>query len=312
MRLGQLAREKGLKTLEVRDALVKEFDLNVEKGPNTKLTDEHISFIAEKFAPIEDVVEESAEDLLEELNLALDEIPEVEETQVEEEEVPEEVEALPTVEEVESDPENVIIEEEVEPIGDKKVLTVAQIEAEAERIELAEDAESKTTEETEAISYEDMPLAEREQAPLIKAPKVEIPGFKVVDKIDLPEPKIKEEVVAESESEESPAKLEKKPARKPRKQHKPRNIEKKEQPKKKKKLKQGPSKRDMQEAKFKESYKPKQKQVKGKKKKQQQKVKVAEKVNEEAKSIAVEEKAIQQKVEQKSLFGRLWHWLNNG
>jgi len=51
MRLAQLARQVNEKTFTIRESLSEKFDIDFEKGPNTKLTDEHVNYIRDQFQP---------------------------------------------------------------------------------------------------------------------------------------------------------------------------------------------------------------------------------------------------------------------
>ncbi len=59
MRLGQLARELKIKPSEIVKFLKEEAKVEIENGPNTRLGDDHVSLVTDKFAPlvIEDVKE---------------------------------------------------------------------------------------------------------------------------------------------------------------------------------------------------------------------------------------------------------------
>jgi hypothetical protein len=59
MRLGQLARELKIKPSEIVKFLKEEAKVEIENGPNTKLGDEHVTLVTDKFSPvvIEDVKE---------------------------------------------------------------------------------------------------------------------------------------------------------------------------------------------------------------------------------------------------------------
>ena len=56
MRLGQLARELKIKPSEIVKFLKDEAKVEIENGPNTKLDDEHVSLVTDKFVTV--VVEE--------------------------------------------------------------------------------------------------------------------------------------------------------------------------------------------------------------------------------------------------------------
>ena len=56
MRLGQLARELKIKPSEIVRFLKDEAKVEIENGPNTKLDDEHVSLVTDKFVTV--VIEE--------------------------------------------------------------------------------------------------------------------------------------------------------------------------------------------------------------------------------------------------------------
>ncbi|MFT7611848.1 MAG: hypothetical protein ACI9J3_000795, partial [Parvicellaceae bacterium] len=337
MRLAQLARQVGEKTFKVRETLSKEFDINFEKGPNTKLEENHVAFITELFenkepevlVPIvEEMVTVAVESAQEPkaviVPAAAPEAPKEEEV-IETEPV---VEAEPVAEVVEAiQAEEIKVETTAEVAVDHSKMTVAELKAiakeagikgisalkKADLIEAIKGSSKTSEPEKEAPSKIELPKEDRkdkgvtvgdilgqpkrefpdlpkpEDAELIKAPKATLEGFKVVDKIDLPEPKVKE--VAEGEendaseekkesSSDRPKRQNNEPAKSRQPQHRygPGTEEKKAKVKKKAKsdVKKGPSKQDFAKQKMEENYKPKPKQVKGKKKKAVQKQKVSE------------------------------------
>lgn len=137
MRLGQLARKLAIRTSEIVEFLGT-LNITIETGSNTRIDDQHVLLVVEKFAPamrneilkVEDAVEVA------------------------------EIEQAPVVE--------------------------------TQAVSAIEESEMKT----------DSPVAEQIEAPVadqpgekpevIKAPKIELSGLKVLGKIELPEPKKKE------------------------------------------------------------------------------------------------------------------------
>ena len=178
MRLGTLAKELDQKYTDLESALIKEFSIKNEKGPNFKLEEAHITFLQEKFpAPITEEPEPILELTLEEeviiTKAANEEEVEVEIYEIEEEEtkaaVPEKIK-LPETKKVKKPKtatfHNIIPEE---PIDYK-----AKDEEEEEAIK-----ELETRIDTEGV---------------IRAPKVEpLQGIKVLDKIEIPKPLTPEE-----------------------------------------------------------------------------------------------------------------------
>ncbi|MGB0934030.1 MAG: hypothetical protein ACPGU5_07085 [Lishizhenia sp.] len=192
MRLGQLARRLEINAKDIVTYLEKEHQISITNHPNSKLPEDSLDAILENFKPSP----------VEEMNKAL-EIEPIEDISrpVEPEQVANEVEI-----EIE-EPETHVAAAEVEPTNEP-------------------------TEVKEKIEADDEPVIEEEEsAPLniidgiIKAPKVDLEGIKVVGKIDLPEPK-KVEEVTESEAEPSTigaatdAPIQKAPEEKPAKKEK--------------------------------------------------------------------------------------------
>ncbi len=127
MRLGQLARKLALKPVEIVDFLARNA-VQIESGNNTRIEDDHVVLVLQKYAPGE---------LIENV-------------------------------------EKAIAEEEKTPEAPGYIVT------ESPSIELV------ATEE---------PILEEEKVEVIKAPKIELSGLKVLGKIELPETKKKEPTV---------------------------------------------------------------------------------------------------------------------
>ena len=149
MRLGQLARKLALRQTEIVEFLALN-NIQIEDGVNTRLENDHVTMIMQKFAP----------DKIEVVSV-------------------------------------------VESSGNSEINV----------------AEESTTTETSIQASESIPevIAEaktdNEAAEIIKAPKIELTGLKVLGKIDLPEPKKKEvqpELIAQVPDTET-VEVEKKP-----------------------------------------------------------------------------------------------------
>jgi hypothetical protein len=180
MRLGTLAKELEQKYTDLESALVTEFSIKNEKGPNFKLEEAHITFLQEKFpTPIIVEPEPIAEVTLEKeviiTESATEEEVEVEIYEIEKEEeetkaaVPEKIE-LP----------------EIKKVKKPKTATFHNIIPE-EPI----DYKAKDEEEEEAIKELE---ARIDTEGVIRAPKVEpLQGIKVLDKIEIPKPLTPEE-----------------------------------------------------------------------------------------------------------------------
>jgi hypothetical protein len=180
MRLGTLAKELDQKYADLESALITEFSIKNEKGPNFKLEEAHITFLQEKFpTPIIVEPEPIAEVTLEKeviiTESATEEEVEVEIYEIEKEEeetkvaVPEKIE-LP----------------EIKKVKKPKTATFHNIIPE-EPI----DYKAKDEEEEEAIKELE---ARIDTEGVIRAPKVEpLQGIKVLDKIEIPKPLTPEE-----------------------------------------------------------------------------------------------------------------------
>ena len=131
MRLAQLARKLAIRPTVIVEFLTKH-NIQIEDGSNTRLEDDHVILIMQKFAPA--MAAEVAVELA----------------------VEKEVEAA--------------------PIAKELALVITQPEVVERKVELP------------------LPIIESqpEEIELIKAPKVELSGLKVLGKIELPEPKKKE------------------------------------------------------------------------------------------------------------------------
>lgn len=151
MRLAQLARKLTIRPTVIVDFLTKH-NIQIEDGSNTRLADDHVTLIMQKFAPAR-AAEIAAE---------------------------------------------LVIEKETE-------LKTAIPE---EKVEV--NAQSTAIESIPFSSEESLP----EKIEVIKAPKVELSGLKVLGKIDLPEPKKKEaETIGDQPQPDQPipAEVDKKP-----------------------------------------------------------------------------------------------------
>jgi len=138
MRLGQLARKLALRPVEIVDFLARQ-SIQIDSGNNSRIEDEHVLLILQKYAPgqlIENVEKEIAE----------------------EEKAPE----VPTLGNIVTD-----------------VPAIQSI------------AEEKT-------------ITEEEKIEVIKAPKIELSGLKVLGKIELPETRKKEPVANTEEPNDQP------------------------------------------------------------------------------------------------------------
>lgn len=212
MRLGQLARKLDTTTSEIVQYLADK-DIDVKDHPNVKLDEEneldviaHFGGVRTDSPPEEVTVEEKEQpelddelesDLVNEESVAVEEspqeIPELDETSLESEVEPVEPETIEQTarENLEVVTRDADDEESMNQPAPKRSITVGEL--------------FKQKGETDAD--EDYEIDEQllSQVDVIKAPKVELPGLKVVGKIELPQPPSKEE---ESETEEETEPLE--------------------------------------------------------------------------------------------------------
>ena len=179
MRLGTLAKELDQKYTDLESALVTEFSIKNEKGPNFKLEEAHITFLQEKFpAPIIEKPEPIIEVTLEE-EVIITESSTEEEVEVEIYEIEEEEETKAAV------PEKIELPE-TKKVKKPKTATFHNIIPE-EPI----DYKAKDEEEEEAIKELE---ARIDTEGVIRAPKVEpLQGIKVLDKIEITKPLTPEE-----------------------------------------------------------------------------------------------------------------------
>ena len=151
MRLAQLARKLVIRPTVIVEFLI-EHNIQIEDGSNTRLEDDHVALIMQKFAPAR--AAEIAAELVIEKEVELKDIPP---------------------------------EEKVEVIAHSAVIESIPFSSE------------------ESLS---------EKTEVIKAPKIELSGLKVLGKIELPEPKKKEAEPIDDQSQVDqpiPVEVEKKP-----------------------------------------------------------------------------------------------------
>lgn len=167
MRLGQLARKYDVSLQEIISYL-NEVEPNHDiLHPNSKVTEEYTKLIEEHFEPLLVVMPEQLEDLSEELpNEIESEVIEPELTEI----IEEAVEIEETVEESQNESEVPFQEPELQDLPKK------------------EDEVIETDRLLELLESEETPV-DLSKITLIKAPKKELSGLKVVGKIELVEPK---------------------------------------------------------------------------------------------------------------------------
>lgn len=223
MRLNQLAKKVGKPYTRVEKFLIKDCGLEDVDGPNTKVSEEIIEKVIYKFGLAEDNKTEGVKKVVLKTVEAVAAEIKPEEKGIEEADItlkkPTPAEAVkpvikledvqttnvetPTIETTDSTEEPVIPEVEVT----SEVAAVEESIKEEENITTVETGETTLHIDDDGV---------------IKAPKVELDGIKVMGKIDLPQPKIVEEEEKEEiettvdSTEEAPAPVAEKP-KKPKK-----------------------------------------------------------------------------------------------
>jgi len=223
MRLGQLARKYDVSLQEII-LYLKEIEPGHDAlHSNSKLNEQTESLIAQRFELLFDEPEEQPEIVREEMPEAIQEEspePEIIETEVVETEVIEVVESL--VDENQSAAEEILANlpevgdlipdemmsiPEVEDLNQDEEVSVPEVEVQGQKQEENQREESETIETDrllELLESEETSI-DLSKITLIKAPKKELGGLKVVGKIEIAEPKV--EALEEKESEPEQPKL---------------------------------------------------------------------------------------------------------
>ncbi len=273
MRLGQLARKYGISKKEVISYL-KDQDPSLHSlGHNTKLDEQSVALIASHFADPEKMFIDQQEQ-------------QVDEQQEQEQQLPRDtaepvVSAPESLDQATADPEDVVAPENRETPAKKEEVAI------------------ETDKLLEMLESEEEPV-DLSKITLIKAPKKELEGLKVVGKIELPEPKkklTKEEKEAKSEDR--------------RKQREPRLSEEEREKRRLKAKKKKEAYQARQERRRKEKEKQRKKALS--KVRYQQKVQQAKAIKQKQKPVAPRPEPAAQ-VEQvpsppKTALGKLWRWL---
>jgi hypothetical protein len=179
MRLGQLARKLDIKTNDIISFLQKEHSITIDDSLNTKIEKDVLDLVNDKFekpAEIEEVLD----------------IPEIEP------EIREEiVESKITLEET-HEPNIEVVQEIVEKTEPESEI-IKEVETPEEVTELPTDVDpNETEEELYAIDEDGEKVVINMVDGVIKAPKKELEGFKVIGKIQLPGTKHKIEFISTS------------------------------------------------------------------------------------------------------------------
>ncbi len=209
MRLGQLARKLAIKPTAIKEYLEKQ-GVPFEGTSNHKVPDEYVDEIIAHFSPDipEEIIEEPAvlptdtsveasddgNSIVADYEDGINELPTVDELKPDtddNEQADEELVEVPNKNETLAEPTDQTLEpatDEEEPPAKEVVLTVQEI---LEKEETSEEEDSEESTDEEEID---------DQKILIKAPKVSLPGLKVVGKIDLPEPVQKQDKTENNET----------------------------------------------------------------------------------------------------------------
>lgn len=313
MRLGQLARKYDLPIQEIIDYLEDELKMDEQFHANYKLATETEQEIFKRFdlrikeIELHDksdrIDEQSSQELIED---KVAEIPSPAESIAEDGQI--EHSSLTPLDDIASvegeiEPHQVNLESPVESIETKEVE-----EKVSDPIPQTEGQVIQTDKLLEMLESEET-STDLEKIRLIKAPKRELSGLKVVGKVDLPEPKKKDEVKEEKESEFVTEK-DLKAYRNPRKKKQPLSEEEKEkrrlrakrkqeeyEARKEKRLKE---KEDQERKARKEAhYKQKLEQVSA--------AKVKRKSKEQTPAIV---ESNEKRPVPKTLLGKFWRWMN--
>ncbi len=270
MRIGQLARKYDA-TIEEIISYLKEIEPNHDSlHPNAKLDEPTSLMVINRFAPSTEIPAEDSSKADNELVIE-DEVSAVED----ESEVPQ--------------------EELIEPIK----------EPEVQAPQKAEDEIIETDRLLELLESEEEPV-DLDKIKLIKAPKRELDGLKVVGKIDLPEPKVK--TVEESEQ------LEKDTAPIRNQRHHRSQLSDEEREKRRLKAKRKKEEYDARQKKRNKEREERQRKAK-KKTHYEQKIQLAKSSQSKLKSPKqkqlVPPEIIDERPQPKTLMGRMWRWLNS-
>jgi hypothetical protein len=274
MRLGQLSRQLNLDTKDIVNFLA-ENNIEIKDHPNVKLDENAEQMVMEKFS---DPKPEEPVILIE----------------------PAEIQAIENEpSELESD---ILPEPQSHAIEDDPL---------AEPIAATSDVEPAEPASEEAIASET--LDSEEEIEVIKAPKIELPGLKVVGKIDLPEPKAPkedeepEEPIEKEEKEESIPKvrLVHHSKRNSRPRLTPEQLEEKRL--RNKRAKEKRIREAEERAKAREIQRLKDIKAEHYKKKLS---KASAKTTNKKKTNSKPKQVTQQKPQPKSLLGKFWRWLN--
>tara|TARA_B110000211_G_C14068285_1_gene548716 strand:+ start:1488 stop:2489 length:1002 start_codon:yes stop_codon:yes gene_type:complete len=211
MRLNQLAKKVGKPYTRIEKFLVKECGMEEVDGPNTKVSDDIIEKVIYKFGLAEDNKTDTVKRVVLKTVEAVEAQIRPEEKGIEEADIsykaPTPAEAVKPVIEL----EDVKMSEDKAPVSETVIEEKVVVEVTPEVVTEVETVVEAIVEVVEAKIEDNITKIDTGETTLhidnegvIKAPKVELEGIKVMGKIDLPQPKvIEEEVVASEEGEEA-------------------------------------------------------------------------------------------------------------
>ncbi|MEM7552445.1 MAG: hypothetical protein AAF363_22370 [Bacteroidota bacterium] len=316
MRLGQLSRKLVKKPSEIVDFLFEQ-GIFIDQNSNAKVSEEALEAVFAHFDPEGLYSEQPQRSSIPETDSQEIEITTHEPISEEKEELFEKVELTAQGNELEENHENEKIEHsEIEQKVQIDQVIIPEIKDEAleEKVELTV---SQILEQEDQSSESDFD-EQNESNVIIKPEKVSLPGLKVLGKIDIPEPKPKQEKMEET-SEDEQSKDKRKPRgnrssnRNDKRQAKEVDFETKRKREEKKYERQ---KKALEKKKKEQKRRFYEEQVKSKlvstpkkvtKVKNQEKIEPAEKPILKPKSVY---KAVKQPEKAKNVFQKFWKWLN--
>lgn len=296
MRLGQLARKYDVPIQEMISYLQEEDPTLSGLHPNISLSSEEENLLAKEFDPNYGVVPEKAAAVVSEPEM--DDKPQTKEAEFQEQ-IEEVVQGEAQIEEEESSPKETA---EAAPDVEIEMSTAPAVEEPT-----AQEKQEKTIETDKLMelleSEEGSP--ELDQITLIKAPKRELGGLKVVGKIELPEPRVKPTEKSDSKEDKPGSK------RNDRKKQREQSEEERRQ-----RILRAKKKREEAEARKEE--KRKEKELREEKERKaahyRKKVKLKKSDPNKVRRVLPPQKVlvdiVDEQPESRSMLARFWKWLN--
>ena len=208
MRLNQLAKKVGKPYTRIEKFLIKECGMTKVEGPNTKLSNDIVDKVIYKFGLAEDNKSESSKKTVLKTVEAIEAEISPEEKGIEESEISfdaptpaESVKPVIELDDVKMSPKETDVTKIISK--DEEISTEDRNEA------ISETSDSNDSESNEEGNINTVQTGETtlhiDKEGVVKAPKVELEGIKVMGKINLPKPKVVEdpEIIDSKEEEES-------------------------------------------------------------------------------------------------------------